>query len=116
MSGQYGPGGRYGPGSNNDGNNGDNNNNFGDFGNGQGGPSQSFIDSRRQALLAHGVLASLAFVVLFPLGSILIRLGSFRGAWLVHGVFQILSYLVFTAAVGIGIWMAQQAPAQVGLL
>lgn len=64
----------------------------------------------------HGVLASLAFVILFPVGSILIRLGSFRGAWLIHGLFQIFTYLVYTAAVGIGIWMVQQAPAQVGLL
>lgn len=67
-------------------------------------------------LIAHGVLASLAFVILFPVGSILIRLGSFRGAWLIHGLFQMFAYLVYTAAVGLGIWLAQQAPAQVGLL
>lgn len=67
-------------------------------------------------LIAHGVLASLAFVMLFPAGSILIRLGSFRGAWLIHGLFQIFAYLVYTAAVGLGIWLAQQAPSQVGLL
>lgn len=58
----------------------------------------------------------MAFVILFPAGSILIRLGSFRGAWLVHGLFQLFAYLVYTAAVGIGIWLAQQAPSQVGLL
>ncbi|KAF2995225.1 hypothetical protein E8E13_002247 [Curvularia kusanoi] len=116
VSAQYGPGGRYGPGGSNNNGNGDGNDfgNFGGFG-GQGGPSQSFINSRQQVLIAHGVLASLAFVILFPVGSILIRLGSFRGAWLIHGLFQVFTYLVYTAAVGIGIWLAQQAPAQVGL-
>lgn len=120
VSAQYGPGWRYGPGgSSGGGSSNGNNNNFGDFGGSgsfQGDPSQSFINSRQQILIAHGVLASLAFVILFPVGSILIRLGSFRGAWLIHGLFQIFTYLVYTAAVGIGIWMVQQAPAQVGLL
>jgi hypothetical protein len=111
VSAQYGPGGRYGPGGSSNNNNDDNNG----FGNGQGGPSQSWIDSRQKVIIAHGVLASLAFVLLFPIGSILIRLGSFRGAWLIHGLFQLFAYLVYTAAVGIGIWLAQQAPAQVGL-
>ncbi|KAF3039357.1 hypothetical protein E8E12_005828 [Didymella heteroderae] len=115
VSAQYGPGGQYGPAGL------DNNGRFGGsddggFGSERGGPSQSFIDSRQRMLIAHGVLASLAFVILFPLGSILIRLGSFRGAWLIHGLFQIFAYLVYTAAVGLGIWLAQQAPSQVGLL
>ncbi|KAJ4991830.1 integral membrane protein [Stagonosporopsis vannaccii] len=109
---QYGPGGRFGGGSNND----DNNGAFGSGQVGQGGPSQSWINSRQKVLVAHGVLASLAFVLLFPAGSILIRLGSFRGAWLVHGLFQLFAYLVYTAAVGIGIWLAQQAPAQARLV
>lgn len=113
VSAQYGPGGRYGPGGSDNFGSGSNN---GGFGNGRGGPSQSWIDSRQKVIIAHGVLASLAFVILFPVGSILIRLGSFRGAWLVHGLFQLFTYLVYTAAVGIGIWLAQQAPTQVGLL
>jgi hypothetical protein len=117
-SAQYGPGGQYGPdGSNNNGNgNNNNNNNGGSFGGGRGGPSQSFIDGRQKVLIAHGVLASLAFVLLFPIGSILIRLGSFRGAWLVHGLFQLFAYLVYIAAFGIGVWMVNQAPAQINLL
>lgn len=116
VSAQYGPGGEYGPDEpNNDGGFGGGYNDGG-FSSGRGRPSQSFIDSRQRMLIAHGVLASLAFVVLFPAGSILIRLGSFRGAWLIHGLFQIVAYLVYTAAVGLGIWLAQKAPSQVGLL
>ncbi|KAH6644678.1 integral membrane protein [Boeremia exigua] len=114
VSAQYGPGGRYGPGGSSSNSDGSDAN--GAFGSRQGGPSQSFVSSRQKVLIAHGVLASLAFVILFPVGSILIRLGSFRGAWLIHGLFQVFAYLVYTAAVGIGIWLAQQAPAEVGLL
>jgi hypothetical protein len=61
-------------------------------------------------LIAHGVLASLAFVILFPMGSILIRLGSFRGLWLVHGLFQVFAYLVYTAAFGIGLYIVTNVP------
>lgn len=66
--------------------------------------------------IAHGVLASLAFVILFPVGSITIRLASFRGVWLVHGLFQIFAFLVYIAAFALGVWMTQQAPAQANLI
>ncbi|PSN74195.1 hypothetical protein BS50DRAFT_10059 [Corynespora cassiicola Philippines] len=70
----------------------------------------SFLDQRQKILIAHGVLASLAFVIFFPLGSILIRLGSFPGLWLVHGVFQIFAYILYIAAFGIGIWFVRNLP------
>lgn len=57
-------------------------------------------------IAAHAVMATLAFGLLFPSGSILVRLASFRGLWLVHGMFQTLVYLLYIAAFGIGIWMA----------
>ena len=44
------------------------------------------------------------------MGAILIRLASFRGLWLVHGVFQIFAYLVYTAAFGIGIYIVSTVP------
>lgn len=44
------------------------------------------------------------------MGSILIRLGSFRGLWLVHGLFQIFAYLVYVAAFGIAIWIVNNVP------
>lgn len=75
-----------------------------------GGPSQSFIDSRQKILIAHGVLAALAFVLFFPLGSILIRLGTFRGVWLVHGIFQLFAYIVYIVAFGLGVWMVNTIP------
>lgn len=116
VSAQYGPGGQYGPSGSNNNGNGNDNNYIEGSGSNRGGPSQYFVDSRQKVLIAHGVLASLAFVLLFPIGSILVRLSSFRGVWLIHGLFQLFAYLVYTAAVGIGIWLASQAPSQVGLL
>lgn len=69
-----------------------------------------------QCSIAHGVLASLAFVLLFPIGSIMIRLASFRGLWLIHGLFQIFAFVAYVAAFALGVWMTQQAPAQAGLV
>lgn len=125
MSAQYGPpagtgGVRYRPNpistNGNDGNDGNEGGNTANdqFSNNSGtraGPSQSFLDARQNILLAHAILACLAFVVFFPVGSILIRLGSFRGVWLVHGLFQIFAYLVYVAAFGIGVWMVNNIPA-----
>ncbi len=113
--GQYGPGGQCGPNSDP----GDHYNTFGGSGDGSSysnvsngrfnGFSTNFIDDGQAILIAHAVLASLAFVLLFPAGSILIRLGSFRGLWLVHGLFQTFAYLVYTAAFGIGLWIVTKA-------
>jgi hypothetical protein len=61
-------------------------------------------------IVAHGVLAALAFVMFFPMGSILIRLASFPGLWLVHGLFQIFAYLIYTAAFGLGIYFVRSSP------
>jgi hypothetical protein len=57
-------------------------------------------------LLAHGVLASLAFVAIFPVGGIIIRVASFTGLLWVHGLLQLLGYAVFTTAFGLGVWYA----------
>jgi hypothetical protein len=55
---------------------------------------------------AHGTLASIAFVAVFPIGAILVRLASFRQLAWTHGGLQIFGYAVFIAAAGIGIFMA----------
>lgn len=100
VSAQYGPGGRYGPGGGGRGRYGNDDDGDGQFGN--FGPSMS---NRQGIIIAHGVLAALAFVIFFPLGSILIRLGSFRGSWLVHGLFQIFAYVIYSIAFGIGVYI-----------
>ncbi|KAE8849939.1 hypothetical protein PTNB73_01055 [Pyrenophora teres f. teres] len=62
--------------------------------------------SRRKKLIAHGVLASLAFVILFPSGAIAIRLASFPGILWLHAGFQVFAYVVYIIGFGLGISMA----------
>ncbi|KAF9690970.1 hypothetical protein EKO04_011248 [Ascochyta lentis] len=76
---------------------------FTSIGSGGGGSSE-----RRTMLIAHGVLASLAFVILFPAGAIAIRLASFPGVVWLHAAFQIFAYLVYIAAFGLGVYIASE--------
>ena len=69
---------------------------------GAGGP----LASQRKMLIAHGVLACLAFVIFFPMGAIAIRLASFPGVVWLHAAFQIFAYLVYIAAFGLGVYIA----------
>lgn len=59
--------------------------------------------------VAHAVLACTAFLILFPLGGIIPRLGIRPMAQLVplHVGIQMFAYAVFAAAAGMGIWMAR---------
>lgn len=60
----------------------------------------------RNILIAHGTLAALAFVILFPAGAITIRLASFPGVVWFHAAFQAFAYFVYIAAFGLGVYMA----------
>lgn len=57
-------------------------------------------------ILIHAFLASIAWLIIFPLGGILIRLFNFSGVVWVHAGLQALGWLVFIAAVGLGIYNA----------
>ncbi|KAJ8116203.1 hypothetical protein OPT61_g2317 [Boeremia exigua] len=62
---------------------------------------------RSNILLVHGIFACLAFVVFFPAGAIIIRLGGFSNVLKVHIAIQILSWLLFITAFGLGLWYAE---------
>lgn len=62
----------------------------------------------RRVIKAHGVVMGLAFVVLFPLGALLMRIFSFRGLVWVHAATQILTYSLAIAGLGMGIWIADE--------
>jgi hypothetical protein len=66
----------------------------------------AFGSSRETMLTAHAVMASLAFLAFFPIGGILIRVASFTGLVWVHAALQIIGFLVYIVAFGIGIWIA----------
>jgi len=63
---------------------------------------------QQKILVAHGVLAALAFVILFPFGAISIRLMSFPSLLAFHALFQGVAYLVYIVAFGMGVWLASQ--------
>ncbi|KAF2125642.1 iron reductase domain protein [Dothidotthia symphoricarpi CBS 119687] len=64
--------------------------------------------NRTKMLIAHGVLAALAFVILFPAGAIAIRLASFPGVVMLHAAFQLFAYLVYIAGFGLGVYIAME--------
>lgn len=70
--------------------------------------SSGALGNQKKTLIAHGVLAALAFVILFPSGAILMRLASFPGLVWVHGAFQIFAYLVYVAGFGLGVYIANE--------
>lgn len=63
------------------------------------------FSSYHRKLIAHAVLATVAFGFMFPAGGILIRLGNFRGLWLVHGLWQLFAYSAYIAAFGLGVFV-----------
>jgi hypothetical protein len=63
---------------------------------------------QRSMLIAHGIMAGLAFAVFFPFGAISIRLLSFPGLIWFHAAFQVFAYLFYIIAFGLGIYLANQ--------
>lgn len=59
-------------------------------------------------VISHGVLGILAWVIFFPLGSVLVRLLSGPSTWKVHAYIQLFAMAMFTAAVGLGLQMAKR--------
>jgi hypothetical protein len=60
-------------------------------------------------LIAHAVMASLVWVMFIPSLAILLRLNLKNPIVLrIHAVGQILSYVIYVVAAGMGIWLAQQ--------
>ena len=62
--------------------------------------------TRHKAVLAHGALMGVAFVALFPLGAIAMRVLSFRGLIWWHAATQIFAYTMALAGMGLGVWIA----------
>lgn len=59
---------------------------------------------------AHGALATFTWLILFPLGALVIRFSGLQPTtyvvWL-HAKLQMAAYVLFIAAAGMGIWMAK---------
>jgi hypothetical protein len=67
-------------------------------------------DSNAQMIMdgttAHGIMGAAAFVVLFPSGSIVMRIFNFKGVMWLHVGIQIFGYLVALALMETGVWIA----------
>jgi len=61
-----------------------------------------------RARAIHGILAALAMVVLFPAGSIFMRVIPGRFAIWIHGLAQLVAYVVYIAAVGLGLYLVRE--------
>ncbi|KAK5382321.1 hypothetical protein LTS13_002985 [Exophiala xenobiotica] len=71
--------------------------------------SQAEYNKANRILIIHAILASLVWVVCIPSLAILLRLNIKNPIVLrIHAFGQILSYLIFVVAAGMGIWLAQQ--------
>jgi hypothetical protein len=64
----------------------------------------SSVSQTSMMVTAHGTLAAVAFLVLFPIGAVLLRIPAL-GVW-VHAGVQIFAYLMFITAAGLGINLA----------
>lgn len=76
------------------------------------GPKQSI----KHVIVVHAVLAALAWVVLMPSGAILLRLNIQSPIILkLHAACQIIAYLIYFVAAGMGLWIVRQASGRLNL-
>ncbi|KAF7509987.1 hypothetical protein GJ744_007301 [Endocarpon pusillum] len=69
--------------------------------------SSSTPSKRTHVMIAHAVLATVAWAFFFPMGAILLRLNIKSPIMLkLHIYCQTFAYLIYVAAAGMGIWMA----------
>ena len=65
-----------------------------------------YLNRVSHAKIAHGTIMCLAFVIFFPAGSFMIRLGRFKGVVYVHAGIQLFAYMMAVAGMGLGIYVA----------
>lgn len=83
------------------------------FGTFQGGAGFDVNQASRVRAI-HGILGAVAMVILFPIGSILVRVLPGRFALWGHALAQLVSTCVFIAAVGLGIHLVREVRIPVG--
>ena len=66
------------------------------------------LDAFNRGRIAHGVLMSLAVIVFFPLGGVLIRLLKHPSTARIHIALQLLGLAVLIAGFGLGLWVQDQ--------
>ena len=59
-----------------------------------------------RAIIAHGTIMAFTFVVVFPLGALLIRYASVKGVVWVHAAVQGFGYILAFTGLGLGVYIA----------
>ncbi|EXJ80046.1 hypothetical protein A1O3_08332 [Capronia epimyces CBS 606.96] len=114
--GNFGNSGNRGPGwwnnGDNGGDDGDGSSSTGITGENSLFSSQTEFNKATRILIIHAVLASLVWVIFIPSLAILLRLNIKNPVILkIHAVGQIISYIIYIVAAGMGFWLAQQSAA-----
>ncbi|OTB08569.1 hypothetical protein M426DRAFT_262081 [Hypoxylon sp. CI-4A] len=52
--------------------------------------------------LAHGILAAICFVIIFPVGAIIMRSVKGRHTWAIHAVIQVIAFVIYVIAAALG--------------
>lgn len=74
------------------------------------------LQNVNHVIVIHAVLAALAWVLLMPIGAILLRLNIQSPVILkLHAACQVVAYLVYFVAAGMGVWIARQASSRLNL-
>ena len=61
-----------------------------------------------KARIAHGVLASLAVILFFPVGAIFLRLYTGKNVVRYHYIWQLFGLAILISGFGLGIWLEMQ--------
>ena len=76
---------------------------------GESSPSSTSALVTHRVLIAHAVMATLAWAFLFPMGAIMLRLNINHPIMLkLHIFIQMAAYVIYVAAAGMGIWLAME--------
>jgi hypothetical protein len=73
---------------------------------GSGGRGGGVPGDLNMIIMAHAVLAPVAFVLFFPMGAMIIRLLSFKGVVWFHAGWMVTTYIIVLGALGMGVWIA----------
>jgi uncharacterized membrane protein len=66
------------------------------------------LDAFNRGRIAHGVLTSLAVILFFPIGGVLLRLLKSPSIVRIHIALQVLGLAVLIAGFGLGLWVQEQ--------
>lgn len=77
----------------------------GSSGDDSSGISKNTNNNTSMLIAAHGVIMALTFVIMYPIGSVLMPL---LGKWAIHAAWQMVSFILMWAGFGIGVVVAQK--------